>query len=73
LHPFSRKSLGVLCAGILAMASVYFIPVFSHPIVDTILRTVIIMLVYVLALIFLKPSADLNEYLQSIVKNKRLF
>ena len=73
LHPFSRKSLRVLVAGLIAMASVYFIPVFSHPIVDTILRCVIIMLVYVLALIFLKPSADLNEYLQSIVKNKRLF
>jgi len=73
LHPFSRKSAGVLLAGAIAAATVYFIPYFLHPIVDTLLRTTIMMGVYIILLMVLKPSVDLNEYLQSIRKNKRLF
>src|SRR5690606_30628969 len=73
LQPFSVKSLGVLAAGLVAALTVYFIPFRLPPIVDGVLRTAIIMLVYLAMLLLLKPSADLNEYLLSIRKNKRLF
>ncbi len=73
LHPFSNKSVGVLIAGILAAASVYLIPYTLHPILDAIVRTSIMMLVYISALLILKPSPDLQEYLANLKKNKRLF
>lgn len=73
LQPFSRKSLGVIVSGAIAAAAVWFIPFMYHPIVDTIIRTGIMMIVYLIMLIILKPSVDLNDYLSSIRKNKRLF
>jgi len=73
LHPFSRKSLGVIVSGIASMSAVYFIPYFLHPLVDAALRTAIMMVVYLAMLMILKPSADLNEYLAGVKKNKRLF
>lgn len=73
LQPFSRKSLGVVVAGLVAALSVYFIPFQFHPVIDTTIRTAIMMTVYMAMLIILKPSSDLNEYLESIRKNKRLF
>jgi hypothetical protein len=73
LHPFSSKSIGVLIAGILAAASVYLIPYSLHPLLDAIIRTTIIMLVYIGALLVIKPSPDLQEYLANLKKNKRLF
>jgi O-antigen/teichoic acid export membrane protein len=73
LQPFSKKSLGVVVSGAIAMLSVYFIPYKFDPIIDTSIRTTIMMVVYLSMLILLKPSVDLNEYLLSIKKNKRLF
>lgn len=73
LQPFSRKSLGVVVAGVVAMAVVYFIPYRLHPLVDTCIRSIIMIAVYLGMLIILKPSTDLNEYLNTIKKNKRLF
>ncbi len=73
LQPFSRKSLGVVVAGIAAALAVYFIPFRLPPVIDAVMRTAIMMTVYMVMLLLLRPSADLNEYLMSIRKNKRLF
>jgi O-antigen/teichoic acid export membrane protein len=73
LQPFSKKSAGVVVAGIAAMASVYFIPYRLPPFFDVVMRTGIMMIIYLILLLLLKPSADLNEYLQNIRKTKRLF
>ena len=73
LHPFSSKSLLVLLAGAGAWVAIYFIPTLFNPIVDSILRSGIIVFVYACLLIWFKPSEDLNVYLRSIKENKRLF
>ena len=73
LQPFSRKSLGVVVAGAIAALSVFFLPFQWHPVLDTAIRTAIMMIVYLVMLIILKPSVDLNDYLFSVKKNKRLF
>lgn len=73
LQPFSRKSLGVVVAGLVAALAVYFIPFWLHPVIDMVMRTAIVTSVYIAMLLLLKPSTDLNEYLESIRKNKRLF
>jgi len=73
LHPFTPKSWLVLVAGAIAAAAGYFWPYIVHPIVDTIIRSGVAMAVYCLALILLKPSNDLVEYLNNIKSSKRLF
>lgn len=82
LHPFTKGSFTVLLSGAIVAACVYFIPVLSpfrhthhfiNIISDAIVRSGIIILLYALLLIALKPSADLNQYIRSVVSNKRLF
>lgn len=73
LQPFSKKSLVVLLAGIVTFAAGYFIPFILNAVTDAIVRTAVIMLLYLLLLLVLKPSDDLNTYIASVRKNKRLF
>jgi len=73
LQPFSLKSLLVIIAGIIAAAIGFIVPFVVHPVVDAIVRSVIICSVYLAILIVLKPSPDLNSYLASVKKNRRLF
>ncbi len=79
--PFSRNTLLVLLAALPAIIAGYFFPhffdptrhIYVHAFVDTSLRSLVIIIIYFLMLLWLKPSADLEEYLSSIKKNKRLF
>lgn len=73
LQPFTTSSLLVLAAGISTGILCYFLPFFFHPIVDVCIRSAIIIVVFGLLLILLKPSQDLNHFLASVKKNKRLF
>ena len=73
LQPFSKKSLVILIAGIIAAGIGYLIPFILNAVTDAIIRSVIIMLVYMIMLLVLKPSEDLNAYIASVKKNKRLF
>lgn len=79
--PFSKRTLLILVAVVPALAAGYYLPHFFsqvrhkyvHALLDTCLRSGVIMVVYLLMLVWLKPSADLEEYLAQIKKNKRLF
>lgn len=73
LHPFTGKSWRVLLAGAIAAIAGYLCPYILHPIIDAVVRSIIIMVVYSSALLWLKPSEDLNSFFSNIIKNKRLF
>lgn len=81
MEPFSRKTLLVIVASIPALAAGYFFPyffnparhIFQHSFYDGVMRSTVIIVVYLLMLWWLKPSPDLSEYIASVKKNKRLF
>ena len=73
LHPFSNRSWMVLAAGAVAMLFGYAWPYILNPYIDTIIRSIVILLTYTSLLIWLKPSADMVSFIESIKKNKRLF
>lgn len=72
-QPFYKNSLYILIAALVAAIAGYFFPYVLNPIVDTIVRCIIITLVYGVLLLLFKPSEDLQEFIQSIKKNKKLF
>ncbi len=73
LIPFGKGSLLVLLAGGITALAGYFLPHLPNPILDTMIRTVLVSIVYILLMVWLKPSTDLQVYLQSIKEKKRLF
>lgn len=81
MQPFSKRTVLVVVAAAVALVCGYFFPHFfdqSHHVyvrtsVDVVIRSTIIIVVYMLMLVWLKPSPDLEEYIASIKKNKRLF
>ncbi len=81
MQPFSIHTLQVVFAGVVTVAAGYFFPhflagkghMYIYTFIDSGMRSLIIVAVYLLMLYWLKPSADLREYIASIKKNKRLF
>ena len=73
LQPFTKNSLLVVVAGMIAFAAGYWFPYILNPVADAIIRSLVIVIAYLGLLIWLKPSEDLNSYLASIKANKRLF
>jgi O-antigen/teichoic acid export membrane protein len=79
--PFSRSTLRVVAAALPTLAAGYFFPhffgtahhIYVNAFADAIVRSTVIIIVYMIMLLWLKPSADLEEYLRQIKKNKRLF
>ncbi|MCD6062597.1 MAG: polysaccharide biosynthesis protein [Flavipsychrobacter sp.] len=81
LHPINRNNSKILFAFVFTGIVGYSLPVMVglngnivlQHLVDTIIRSIIILVVYLLFLIWLKPSEDLKKYLASIKETKRLF
>jgi O-antigen/teichoic acid export membrane protein len=81
MQPFSSKTLLAIMAALPALAAGLLFPyffnpdrhVYIHTFIDAIMRSSIIVVVYVLMLLWLKPSKDLQEYIASVRKDKRLF
>ena len=81
LQPFSKNTLLVLLAGIPALVVGYYFPylfnpmrhIYMHSFIDAAIRSSLVLIVYLLMLFWLKPSKDLEDYVHSIKKNKRLF
>lgn len=73
LSPFSGKTLLVLLCAAPAVAAGYLIPNLPSPLTDVLIRSAAIICLYGGLLVWLRPSADLNQYLASIIRNKRLF
>ena len=81
MQPYSSGSFRVMLAGLPALAAGYFFPflfnparhIYVHTFIDSALRSTIIVIVYIIMLVWLKPSKDLETYIASLKKNKRLF
>ncbi|WP_118974884.1 polysaccharide biosynthesis C-terminal domain-containing protein [Taibaiella koreensis] len=73
LHPFSLQSLKVILAGIVSGLIAYFIPYLGNPVVDALLRAGTLIIIYTPLLLWWRVSPDINEYLATVVKKKRLF
>jgi O-antigen/teichoic acid export membrane protein len=81
MQPFSTKTLLVLVAALPAFAAGYYFPhffdqahhVYVRSFADAALRSLAIFIVYAVMLLWLKPSGDLQEYISTIRKDKRLF
>ncbi len=81
MQPFSKGTALVAIAAVIALICGYFFPhffnqsrhVYVRTFIDVVIRSTIIITIYMLMLLWLKPSPDLEEYISSIKKNKRLF
>ena len=81
MQPFSKNTILVLIAALPALAAGYYFPhlldqsrhVYVRTFADVCIRSTIIVGIYMAMLLWLKPSKDLEEYIASIKKNKRLF
>jgi O-antigen/teichoic acid export membrane protein len=81
MDPYTPKTLLVMLAAVPALAAGYFFPylfdharhIYIHTLLDMAVRSAVIILVFGLMILWLKPSPDLEEYVASVRKNKRLF
>lgn len=73
LMPFSSNTWRVLLAGTPPLLAGIFIPYILNPYIDTVIRSIVILILYVTMLIWLKPSDDIMVYIATVRKNKRLF
>jgi len=73
IQPFSTKSVLVLLAGTGGLMFGLLLPELSNPYLDVFYRSPIVLIVFVVLLIMLRPSEDFNQYVAEIRKNKRLF
>lgn len=70
---FNAKSFQILFCGAVVFVLVYWIPGLSNPIADTVVRTLLVVILYALMLLWLKPSPDLTSFLKTLKEKKRLF
>lgn len=73
LQPFSKNTILIIIAGLITLLIGFYFPYVFTPYIDTIVRSFIVLICYTLILLWLKPSKDLQEYLSSIRKHKKLF
>lgn len=73
LQPFYKGSILIAIAAIIAFGIGYVIPFVATPVIDTIIRSLVIAATYGILLVILKPSEDLQSLISTIKKNKRLF
>lgn len=73
LQPFSKYTMPVLFAGAVSGAAGYFLPQMPHFVLDVMVRSAVIVVVYGGLMLWLKPSEDMRSYLASVKEKKRLF
>jgi O-antigen/teichoic acid export membrane protein len=73
LQPISMHTFTVLLVGLIALLAGYILPLFSNAVVDAILRTGIVFIVFAALLLIIKPSKDLQDFIHQMRTAKRLF
>jgi O-antigen/teichoic acid export membrane protein len=73
MHPFSKKSIVVVICGIAAGLVGYVIPFIYDELIDFIIRSAIIVIIYTSLLVIFRVSDDLNEYLSHIRANRKIY
>jgi O-antigen/teichoic acid export membrane protein len=66
IKTITPNTLKVLLAGLIAGICGYFLPVIGNWFTDAIVRSCIIFIVYGLMIFYLKPSADLQVFVQGL-------
>lgn len=73
LNPFSKGTLIALLIGGLSYSINYLLPFQTNPYWDTLFRSVLVGLVFLLLILWLKPSKDIEHYVHNTLKKKKLF
>jgi len=73
LQPFSKGSVVTLFIGAVTAGLTILIPEMANPYLDTILRCLVILAVFAGMVLWLKPSKDVEHYIEETLKKKRLF
>ena len=61
MHPFTTKTFLVLGLIVVLFVAFYFIEFTFHPVINIIFKSLLITFIYLIAVIKLKISADINE------------
>lgn len=72
LQPYNVRFLYILLIGIVAYQAASMVPVFSNYIVDIIVRSVILAILFCLPIYFLKISVDINQKADDILRKLKL-
>lgn len=73
MSPLSSNTYKVLIAGAIAGCAGYVLPFCVNLYADTILRSVIIIVAYTIALLLLRASDDVNNYINALLKTRKLY
>jgi len=73
IHPFSTATLKILLAAAIAALPALLLPAVKNPFIDACYRSAVTLPVFVGLLYYIKASPDLNTYISSIRRNKRLY
>ncbi len=73
LSPFTPTSIYIILAAATAYGLGLLLPYIYHPVSDAIVRSMVILIIYIVILYKLKASPDFNQYVYTILKKKKLF
>ncbi len=73
IHPFSKNTVLLLIVGAGMVTLFYFIPYFGNMYFDTIIRSVVALILLILLLYKLKTSKEITDFINNIISNKRLY
>ena len=73
MQPFSMNTVKIILAGLLCWGAGSVLPVIGGPLIDATYRVAIISILYLLVMLWLKPSEDMRLYLSTVRSQKRLF
>ena len=68
LQPFSKKTLLVLAIGSFSFVVGYFFPQLENNILDLLIRSILVTIIFGLLIIFTKASTDINNFLSEVLK-----
>lgn len=73
LNPFSLRTFKIILIGAISLGLLYLIPNIGNPYYDTLMRSIIFVIIYLALIWFFKPSIDLSTYINETIKKKKLF
>jgi O-antigen/teichoic acid export membrane protein len=75
LQPYTIKDLLVICIAVIAAVLCYLLPAYPNIFIDSIIRSILFLVLFLPLLYFSKISAEINEiinkYFQMVVRGKR--
>ena len=71
MQPFSLKTIYLLIIGGFCFLICYYLPVNFHPVINILLRSIVLTLLYFSAVYYLKVSADINESIDKFTAKLR--